>query len=253
MSSPVRFVAPVNGITAAEVGALATTARGAADGVAPLDSAAKLPAANLPIGSTAGTVAGGDVVATLANDVEGRLQRLEQNPYRFDRDMYGDVISNMARHEAVNPITLVNGTIYATRLYGRCAVQLAALRMATAVAGVGGTCAIALYDATTAPLPQVRSGTINLATLGRVTHTLSSTYTTVRDTTLVIAILPTGYSTPPQLGGVTGVVHSTMLNPNAALAVAVTKAGQATLPASIDVGDGTWTITGTSKLWTAVG
>lgn len=193
-------------------------------------------------------------LADLGTDHEARLVRLEHNPIREDRDLYGDLLSTLPRNEATDAVVLTNGTIYLYRLAVRSLFACNQIRMATAVAGVGGTAAVALYSGTvTTSLTQVRSGTISLATLGRVTHTLSSTFNTVAGGQAVVALLPLSYTTAPQLAGRTGVAHSSLINPSTSLAASVTKAGQTTLPASIDLTDGTWAQTGTSVAWTALG
>ena len=183
-----------------------------------------------------------------------RIYALELNPFRADRDLYTDVLSTFNREDVVNSITLVNGTIYVVRLYARPAMSLSAIRMVTAVAGVAGTGNIALYaGSTVTSLAQVRSGTINLTTLGRVTHNLSSAYNAAAGTHLAVALLPLSYTTAPQVGGKTGIVHSALLNPGSTLHTSLTKSGQVSLPASIDISDGTWTTTVTSKMWVAMG
>lgn len=190
-----------------------------------------------------------DLTATVA-----RVYNLELNPFRASRDLYTDVLSTMDREDAVNAIPLTNGTIYAVRVFGVPALTASTLRLATAVAGVGGTATIALYaGSATSSLAQVRSGSITLTTLGRVTHTMSSPYVSVAATHFVLAVLPLSYGTAPQLAGRSGVAHSSLINPSTALATSVTKAGQAVLPTSIDFTDGSWATGGTSKMWAALG
>lgn len=187
-------------------------------------------------------------------DHHSRIYTLELNPFRSDRDLWTDALSTMNRTDAVSPITLTNGTIYVTRMFGRPEMLPAAIRMVTAVAGVAGTATVGLYaGSATSALTQVRSGSISLTTLGRVTHTLSSAYASAESTHFAIALLPLAYTTAPQMGGRTGIVHSSMINPSTALATSVTKAGQTTLPASIDLTDGSWTTSVTHMLWVALG
>lgn len=195
-----------------------------------------------------------DGVDTTLDALTARLYKVELNPFRASRDLFTDALSTMDREDVVNAITLTNGTIYVTRLYGLPAITVSAIRMVTAVAGTVGTGNIALYaGSATSALTQVRTGTIALTTLGRVTHTLSSAYAAAAETQFAVALLPLTYSTPPQIGGRSGIVHSSMINPSTALATSVTKAGQTVLPASIDLTDGSWTTGVTSKMWIALG
>lgn len=183
----------------------------------------------------------------------GRLTNIEANGWIHDRDVYTDALSSMPRQSVVNAIPLTNGTIYATRVFGRRAMTLLAIRMATAVAGVGGTATVGLYaGSAVTSLAQVKAGAISLTTLGRVTYTFASSYVSADQTQFVIALLPLAYSTAPQMGGRSGIVHSTLLNPASNLYTSVTKAGQTVLPASIDLMDGSWTSAVTSVLWTAL-
>lgn len=184
-----------------------------------------------------------------------RTSSLEISSSVGDRDLYGDGIASMRRMEVVNPITLVNGTLYLTRLYTRRALTASAIRMATAVAGTVGTCAIGLYAGsgqTNSNFALVRSGSITLTTLGRVTHTLSSSYPASDGTNFLIALLPTSYTVAPQIGGKTGIVHSTLLNPSGTFHSSVTKAAVGALPATIDLTDGSWTTSVTHLMWAAL-
>jgi hypothetical protein len=195
-----------------------------------------------------------DAAEAVESDLATRLYPIELNS--FQRDLYGDVFSTLPREAATTAIPLVNGTIYVVRMFSRRAAAITALRAVTAVAGAGAgaSCAIALYEGSAATaLNQQRTGTIGLTTLGRVNHTLSSGYTTGNLTHLAVALLPLAYTTAPQLGGSAGVVHSTLINPSGTLHTAVSKAGQTVLPASINLNDGTWTATATSKPWIAAG
>lgn len=185
---------------------------------------------------------------------DGRLYDLELNPYRADRDLYTDVVSTMSREDADGSITLVNGTIYLVRMYGRPASTLSAIRLATTVVGVGGTTSVALFlGSSTGSLSRVRLSTLTLTTLGRVTYTFGSTYAAPAASHLVVALLPLNYTTAPQLAGRTGIGHSSLINPSAGLYTSVTKAGQSALPDSLDFTDGSWTSAVTSKPWVALG
>lgn len=184
---------------------------------------------------------------------DGRITGLEISPFRSDRDLYGDAVSTMPRDRAVNAIPLTNGTLYAVRMFGRPSMLLSSIRLATAVAGVAGTANVALFvGSSVAALSRARTSTINLAALGRVTYTFSSSYTVNAEYHMVIALLPKDYTTAPQMGGVTGVVHSTLLNPSSSFYTSLTKAGVTEMPTTLDLTDGTWTTTVTSKMWAAV-
>lgn len=185
--------------------------------------------------------------------LDSRVDSLELSSSVMDRDLYGDVLANMPRHSVVNSLTLANGTLNVIRLFCRSAFTATFIRMVTGVAGVAGTGNIALYAGTaTNALSQVRSGTISLGGPGRVTHTLSSTYAIAANTHLAIALLPLSYTTQPQVGGRSGIVSSTMLNPTGALFTSVTKGSVASLPATIDLTDGSWTSAVTSVPWIAL-
>lgn len=184
-----------------------------------------------------------------------RTSALEISSSVMDRDLYTDAIASMRRMEAANGIALVNSTLYVTRLYSRRALTAAAIRMVTAVAGTVGTCAIGLYAGSGQAnnnFSLVRSGSITLTTLGRVTHNLSSSYAIPDGTNLLVALLPVSYSVAPQIGGKTGVVHSSMLNASAATNSSVSKAGVGSLPATIDLTDGSWTTSITHLMWAAL-
>lgn len=184
-----------------------------------------------------------------------RTTALEISSSVLDRDLYNDAIASMRRMEVVNGIALTNSTLYLTRLYARRSLSVAAIRMATAVAGTVGTCSIGLYagsGATNNNFSLVRSGSITLTTLGRVTHNLSSSYAIADGTNLLVALLPVSYSVAPQIGGKTGVVHSTMLNPSGTFHSSVSKAAVGSLPATIDLTDGSWTTSITHVMWAAL-
>jgi hypothetical protein len=172
----------------------------------------------------------------------------------IDRDLFGDALGNMTRSNVQNSIALTNGTLYLMRLFARRSFLATAIRMVSAVAGgAGGTGNIGLYTGpTVTALTLVRSGTINLAGIGRITHTLSSTYTISDGIHVVIGLLPLSYASAPQVGGRTGIVHSSMLNPANTLYTSVTKAGVASLPSTLDFTDGSWTATITSVPWVAL-
>lgn len=190
--------------------------------------------------------------AAVNTDVDTRLVVLESNPFRSERDLYGDLVSNMVRDNATNAITLANGTLYVMRLYGRPALTLSAIRLATSVVGVGGTTSVALLvGSSTAALSRVRLSTLTLTTLGRVTYTFGSAYNSAAGTHLVVALLPLGYTTAPQLAGRTGIAHSSLINPSS-LYTSTLKTGQTDMPTAIDLTDGSWSSAQTSKPWVAL-
>lgn len=202
--------------------------------------------------TAAQAVVNADQAVTNAN-ADARLYALEVNPHRADRDLYSDVVSTMPREDAVNGIALTNGTLYLVRMYGRPALTLSAIRLATTVVGAGGTTSVALFvgSATTA-LSRVRLSTLTLTTLGRLTYTFSGSYSSAANSHLVVALLPTGYTTAPQLAGRTGIGHSTLINPSASLFTHVTRA-ETVMPTDVNLTDGTWTSALTSKPWVALG
>lgn len=191
---------------------------------------------------------------TLATSV-ARVTAVEISSSLMDRDLYNDAVASMRRMDVVNGIALTNSTLYLTRLYARRSLGITAIRMATAVAGTVGTCAIGLYAGSgTASnnFALVRSGSITLTTLGRVTHNLSSGYVVPDGTNLLVALLPVSYTVAPQIGGRTGIVHSSLLNAAVTFHSSLTKAAVGSLPATIDLTDGSWTTAITHLMWAAL-
>lgn len=188
--------------------------------------------------------------------LDGRLDVLEnyldtQGP---ERDLFSDLLSTTPRNGVSSGLALTNGTIYLMRLITRRALSVTQIRMATSVVASGPGAGVAgVYGgAALTAMTLLGSASISLTTLGRTTA-LPSTATIPAGHNVLIAILPTAWTVGPQMAARPAVVHTSLLNPNAGLATAMTKAGQTSLPSTINTTDGTWVITGTSTIWAALG
>lgn len=196
-----------------------------------------------------------DVAEPAITTLTTRTTALETSSSVLDRDLYGDTYASLRRTEATNSISMANGTMYLTRVYARRAASVSVIRMCVSVAGVTGTCSVGLYAGSGQSndnFALVRSGSIVLTAQGRVNHTLSSAYSIPDGTNLLVVLLPVSYTTAPQMAGRTGIAHWTMLNAASNTIASATKTA-GTLPATINLTDGSWTInTITHMMWFAL-
>ncbi len=194
-----------------------------------------------------------DTAETSLTSHSGRLAYLE-NTCTTDRDLFGDILSNMPRHTVTDAVALTNGVLVLVRMYCKPGATISVMRVVTTVAGTVGTSTAGIYaGTTTSNFALVRSGAITLGGPGRINFTPSTPYVVGASAQLLAAFLPLSYSTLPQMGGRTGVVHSQLLNPTGAFYSSVTKASVAALPSTVDLADGSWNAAVTSQPWVAFG
>lgn len=234
--------------------ALLVAARGAANGVASLDAATKVPIAQLPTGTTAGTVAAGND-ARFADITT--LQSLV-DPTPTDTMMYGDGLSSMPRRAGTNMATLDNGYYTMSVVIAPKSFTANKIRFYVAQAGVtGGTPAVALrvYGGPTAPYNVVASPALaasDLTSVGLKELALGVALNVVAGNRYIfVSYIPTGAFTTSPGAAFSAIYYSGLNNPAAGPVYNGYKTAAAAPPATISPSDGTWT-GNPSTLWWAL-
>lgn len=213
-----------------------------------LDTAEAALAAN-----TSGIAANGTAIAAL-QDADTQFNTYSAFNQQHDVDVYGDQISPFPRIFIGAVRTITSNVAFAFRTRTRRTGNITQLRVIVGTAGVGaGTTTAALYKSATGSgaYSLVSQATHALTATGEVNFALGASPITAGDY-LLLVVRASGYSTFPQIGTPNNQVRNGAHNPSTARATWGLKTVAGTLPATMDIADGSWNLTDPTAWWVAL-
>jgi hypothetical protein len=162
-----------------------------------------------------------------------------------DLSMFGDKFSSCRRldiQEATTPAS--NGDLFVVRLQANIEHNVSTLRMFLGgTAQVGGTMNVGIFKGFRQDdLQRLVSTTINLTTGTNSVREVTFTPITIEaGMQVVVAYLQLSATTGVTLGKSANVVSTSVLNPTSTVKSTVIKAGQSSIPTTMNLLDGTWT------------